>query len=82
MTKYINSGEKTRVPPRGMGSNPGVDVIYGLSLLLVFVFAPRVFFRFSAICPIFKTNISNFQFDPVFKNHKLANFNPLTPKSA
>ena len=48
----------------GPGSNPGVDAICGLSLLLVLSFAPR---GFSPGTPVFpsasKTNISKFQFD-------------------
>ena len=48
----------------GPGSNPGVDAICGLSLLLVLSFAPR---GFSPGTPVFpspqKPNFSNFQFD-------------------
>ena len=46
----------------GPGSNPGVDAICGLRLLLVLSFAPR---GFSPDTPVFpsKTNISKFQFD-------------------
>ena len=46
------------------GSNPGVDAICGLSLLLVLSFAPR---GFSLGTPVFpslqKTSISKFQFE-------------------
>ena len=38
-----HSGESTRLPPSGMGSNPDVDAICGLSLLLVLSLAPRGF---------------------------------------
>ena len=49
----------------GAGSNPGVDAICGLSLLLVLSFAPR---GFSPGTPVFpspqkKFNISKFHFD-------------------
>ena len=48
----------------GPGSNPGVDAICGLSLLLVVSFALR---GFSPVTPVLpspqKTNISKFQFD-------------------
>ena len=48
----------------GSGSNPGVDAICGLSLLLVLSLAPR---GFSPCTPVFpspqKPNISKFQFD-------------------
>ena len=48
----------------GRGSNPGVDAICGLSLLLVLSLAPRGFFPGT---PVFllssKTNTSKFQFD-------------------
>ena len=49
----------------GSGSNTGLGVICGLSLLLFLVLAPR---GFSPGTPVFpspqKTNISKFQFDP------------------
>ena len=49
----------------GQGSVPGLDVICGLSLLLVLFYAPR---GFSPGTPVFpspeKTNTSEFQFDP------------------
>ena len=48
----------------GLGSNPGVDAICGLSLFLALPFAPG---GFSPGTPVFpslqKTNISKFQFD-------------------
>ena len=44
----------------GLGSNPGVDAICGLSWLLVLVPAPRVFTRFFGFPPSTKTNISKF----------------------
>ena len=48
----------------GPGSNPGVDAICGLSLLLVLSLAPR---RFSPGTPVFpspqKNNTFKFQFD-------------------
>ena len=48
----------------GPGSNPGVDAICGLSLLLVLSLAPRVFFSGYSGFPLSsKTNISKFQFD-------------------
>ena len=52
------------------GSIPGPGVICGLSLLLVLVLAPRVFFSgFSGFLPSSKTNISKFQFDREFEGH-------------
>ena len=53
----------------GLGSNPGPDVISGLSLLLVLVLAPRVFPRFSSFPPSPKIDISKFQFDWEFEGH-------------
>ena len=48
----------------GPGSNPGVDTICGLSLLLVLSSAPRGFSRGAPVFPSpQKTNISKFQFD-------------------
>ena len=44
------SGESTRLPPCGPGSIPGLDVICGLSLLLVLFSAPR---GFSPGTPVF-----------------------------
>ena len=39
------SGESTRLPLQcGLGSSPGVDTIFGLSLLMVLSVAPRGFF--------------------------------------
>ena len=46
----------------GTGSNPGVKAICGLSLLLVFSFAPRGFFRVLAFPLSSRTNISKFQY--------------------
>ena len=40
-----HSGESTRLPSMWPGSIPGSGVIRGLSLLLVFVLALRVFLR-------------------------------------
>ena len=48
--KGWHSGESAHLPPRCQGSNPGVDAICGLSLLLVLSFAPR---GFSAGTPVF-----------------------------
>ena len=46
------------------GSNPGVDAICGLSLLLVLSFAPRGFSPgLRWFSPLLKTNIFKFQFD-------------------
>ena len=60
-SKGWRSGESARCGP---GSNPGVDAIRGLSLLLVLSFAPR---GFSPGTPVFpspqKPSISKFQFD-------------------
>ena len=48
----------------GPGSNPGVDAICGLSLLLVLPLAPRGFSSWYSSFPLSsKTNISKFQFD-------------------
>ena len=48
----------------GPGSNPGVDAICGLSLLLVLSFALRGFSSWYSSFPLSsKTNISKFQFD-------------------
>ena len=47
----------------GLGLIPGVDAILGLSLLLVLVFASRVFSGYSGFPSSTKTNISKFQFD-------------------
>ena len=48
----------------GLGSNPGVDAICGLSLLLVLSLALRGFFSGYSDFPLSsKTNISKFQFD-------------------
>ena len=38
----------------GPGSNPGVDIIYGLSLLLVLSLATKVFFRVLRFSPLLK----------------------------
>ena len=59
------------------GSIPGLGVLCGLSLLLVLVLAPRVF---SPVTPVFppssKTNISKFQFDLEFEDHRFVNCHP------
>ena len=48
----------------GPGSNPGVDAICGLSLLLVLSLAARGFFSGHSGFPLSsKTNASKFQFD-------------------
>ena len=48
----------------GPGSNPGVDAICGLSLLLVLSLAPSGFSPGTPVFPLSsKTNISKFQFD-------------------
>ena len=44
----------------GPGSNPGIDAICGLSLLLVLSFALRGFFGYSSFPLSSKTNIPNF----------------------
>ena len=60
------SGEDNRLPPKCPGSNPGVDAIRGLSLLLVLFLDPRGFFSGTTVSPFYsKTNISKFQFDQV-----------------
>ena len=60
-SKGWHSGESARC---SQGSNPGVEAICGLSLLLVLSFAPR---GFSPGTPVFpspqKPSISKFQFD-------------------
>ena len=49
----------------GLGSNPSIDAICGLSLLLVLSFAPRVFFFavHSGFPLSSKTNTAKLQFD-------------------
>ena len=48
----------------GPGSNPGVEAICGLSLLLVLFLAPREFSTGSLVFPLsLKTNTSKFQFN-------------------
>ena len=48
----------------GLGSNPGVNAIFGLSLWLVLSLAPRGFSPGTPVFPLSsKTNISKFQFD-------------------
>ena len=48
----------------GPGSNPGIDAICGLSLLLVLSHAPRGFFSGYSGFPLsLKTNTFKFQFD-------------------
>ena len=54
----------------GPGSIPGLDVICGLSLLLVLVLAPRVFLRVLRFSSLHKTNISKFQFDLESEGHR------------
>ena len=46
----------------GLGSNPGVDAIFGLSLLLVLSFAPRGF-GYSGLPLSLKTNTSKFDLE-------------------
>ena len=58
----------------GRGSIPGLGVIYGLSLLLVLVRAPR---GLSVFPSPQKTNISKFQFDPESEGHKFVSRNRL-----
>ena len=48
----------------GPGSNPGVDAICRLSLLLVLPCSERFFSRYSGFPLSSKTNISKFEFDP------------------
>ena len=48
--KGWHSGESAHLPPRCQGSNPGINAICGLSLLLDLSFAPR---GFSAGTPVF-----------------------------
>ena len=45
------SGEDNRLPPKCPGSNPGVDAICGLSLLLVLFLDPRGFFSGTTVSP-------------------------------
>ena len=48
----------------GLGSNPGVNAIFGLSLWLVLSLAPRGFSPGTPVFPLSsKTNISKFRFD-------------------
>ena len=47
----------------GPGSNPRINAICGLSLLLVLSLAPRDFSPGTPVFPPPKTNISKFQFD-------------------
>ena len=65
------SGESARLPPMYLefDSRPRGHNVYGLSLLLVLAFAPRVFSGFSGFPPSSKTNISKFQFDQEFEGH-------------
>ena len=44
--------------PRGLGLNPGPDVICRLSLLLVLVFAQRGFLQISSLPPSTKTKFA------------------------
>ena len=59
-SKGWRSGESAWCGP---GSNPGVDAICGLSLLMVLSFAPRGFSGYSGFPLSSKTNNSKFQFD-------------------
>ena len=53
------------------GFDSWIDVICGLSLLLVLVLAPEGFFSgFSGFPPSTKTNISKFQFDLESEGHR------------
>ena len=61
----------------GSGSIPGLGVICGLSLLLVLVFAPRVFLRVLRFPLSSKTNISKFQFDPESDGYRFVSHNRL-----
>ena len=47
----------------GLGSNPGIKAICGVSLLLVLSFAPRGFSPGTSVFPFLKTNTFKFQFD-------------------
>ena len=47
----------------GLGSNPGLGVICGLSLLLVLILAPRGSSPGTPVFPSSKTNSSKFKFD-------------------
>ena len=56
----------------GLGSNPGVNAICGLSLWLVLSLAPRGFSPGTPVFPLSsKTNISKFQFDQDVENLEL-----------
>ena len=61
----------------GSGSIPRLNVICGLSLLLVLVPAPRVFSGFSGFPPSTKTNIPIFQFDLVTVDERASLWKPL-----
>ena len=50
-SKGWHSGESTRLPPMWPGSNPGVEAICGLSLLLVLSLAPRGFSPCTLVSP-------------------------------
>ena len=47
----------------GPGSNPGIDAINYVGLLLVLSFAPRGFSPGTLVSPLLNTNISKFPFD-------------------
>ena len=53
----------------GPGSNSGLGVISGLSLLLVLVLAPRIFLRVLRFSFFSKIDISKFQFDQELEAH-------------
>lgn len=46
----------------GLGVNPGIDAIYGLSLLLVLSLALRAFLLVLHFSSLFKSNTFKFQF--------------------
>ena len=51
-SKGWRSDESTRLPPMWPSSNPGVEAICGLSLLLVLSFAPRDFSPGTPVSPL------------------------------
>ena len=55
MVRYAREGPRAFASHQcGAGSIPGVDAIYRLCLLLVLVFAPRVFLRVLRFSPLHK----------------------------